>query len=142
MEVQAICLLIAIRFKNPRAASARGFLSIFHLHLLIILVKFVLMNDPKGFDIELNGVAARVTDHTIKSAKVFHIVFQNRRPPLNITVATNSDEEKFWTSIPEGRQEEAEFAGKAVAAYLREYRRNQLCVTTTDKKSPAPSLFD
>ena len=100
------------------------------------------MNDPKAFEIEVNGQSARVTDHTIKSAKIFHIVFQGRRPPLNITVATNSDDEKFWTSVPEGRQEEAEFAGKAVAAYLRDYRRNQSCVTTTDKKLPAPSLFD
>ncbi|MFS2187215.1 hypothetical protein ACCC92_11125 [Mucilaginibacter sp. Mucisp84] len=112
------------------------------MDLLNILVIFALMNDPKAFEIEVNGQSARVTDHTIKSAKIFHIVFQGRRPPLNITVATNSDDEKFWTSVPEGRQEEAEFAGKAVAAYLRDYRRNQSCVTTTDKKLPAPSLFD
>jgi hypothetical protein len=100
------------------------------------------MNDPKLFVIELNGQIAHVSDHTIKSARVFHINFQNRRPPLNITIATNSDDEKFWTSVPEGRQEEAEFAGKVIAAYIREYRRNQLCVTTTDKKLPAPNLFD
>jgi len=99
------------------------------------------MNDPKTFEIELNGQTARVFDHTIRSAKVFHIVFSNRRPPLNLTVAENSDGEKFWTSIPEGRQEEAELAGKTIAAYLRNYRRNQACATTTDKKLPAPNLF-
>lgn len=100
------------------------------------------MNDPKAFDIELNGLAAHVTGHTIRSAKVFHIVYSNSKPALNITVAENSDGVKFWTSVPEGRQEEAEFAGKVIASYIREYRRNQVCVTTTDKKSPAPSLFD
>jgi hypothetical protein len=100
------------------------------------------MNDPKAFDIELNGQNVRVTDHAIKSARVFHLAYPNSRPPLNITIAENSDGEKFWTSLPEGRQEEAEFAGKVIAAYIREYRRNQLCVTTTDKKLPAPSLFD
>lgn len=100
------------------------------------------MNDLKAFDIELNGQIVCVTDHTIKSARIFHIVFQNRRPALNITIAENTDGEKFWTSIPEGRHEEAEFAGKAIAAYIREYRRNQLCVTITDKKLPAPNLFD
>lgn len=99
------------------------------------------MNDPKAFDIELNGMVAHVTGHTIKSARVFHIVYSNNNPALNITIAENSDGVKFWTSVPEGRQEEAEFAGKAVAAYIREYRRNQLCVTTMDKKSPAPNLF-
>jgi hypothetical protein len=100
------------------------------------------MNDPQAFEIVINGQTVQVTGHTIRSARVFHIVFQNRRAPLNITIAENTDGEKFWTSIPEGRQEEAEFAGKLVGSYIRTYRRNQLCATTTDKKSPAPSLFD
>jgi hypothetical protein len=99
------------------------------------------MNDPKTFEVELNGQVVRVSDHTIKSARVFHIVYPNRKPPLNITIAENSDGVKFWTSVPEGRQEEAEFAGKVIAAYIREYRRNQQCVITTDKKLPMPNLF-
>jgi len=98
--------------------------------------------DPAAFDIELYGHVVAVSLHIIKSAKVFHIIFGDHRQPLNITVATDSDDRKFWTSVPEGRQEEAEVAGKAIAAYLRAYRRNPTCVTTTDKKSPARSLFD
>lgn len=100
------------------------------------------MDDPRLFDIELNGKTVQVSSHTIKTAKVFHVVYPDRKPALNITIAENSDGEKFWTSIPEGRQEEAEFAGKAIGDYIRAYRRQQTCVTTTDKKSPAPSLFD
>lgn len=100
------------------------------------------MNDPNLFEADINGLTVRVSVHTIKSARVFHIVYPNHLKPLNITVAENTDGEKFWTSVPEGRQEEAEFAGKVIAAYIREYRRNQLCATTTDKKLPAPSLFD
>ena len=100
------------------------------------------MDDPKSFDIVVGEQAAQVTIHKIKSAKVFHLVFAARRPSLNITVATDDDGGKFWTSVPEGRQEEAELAGKAVAAYLREYRRNQACVIITDKKLATPSLFD
>jgi len=100
------------------------------------------MEDPKAFDIHLNGQSVQVTVHTIKSARVFHLIYSHSKLPLNITIAENKDGEKFWTSVPEGRQEEAEFAGKVIAAYIREYRRNQLCVTTTDKKSPAPNLFD
>lgn len=100
------------------------------------------IDDPKSFDIVVGEQAAQVTIHKIKSAKVFHLVFAARRPSLNITVATNDDGGKFWTSVPEGRQEEAELAGKAVAAYLREYRRNQACVIITDKKLATPSLFD
>jgi hypothetical protein len=100
------------------------------------------IDDPKSFDIVVGKHAAHITIHKIKSAKVFHLVFAARRPSLNIAVATNDDGEKFWTSVPEGRQEEAELAGKAIAAYLRDYRRNQVCVITTDKKLAAPSLFD
>lgn len=100
------------------------------------------VDDPREFDIELYGHIASVSAHVIKSAKIFHIIFSDRRKTLNITVATDDEGSKFWTSLPEGRQEEAELAGKVIAAYIREYRRNQLCVTTTDKKLPAPSLFD
>ena len=100
------------------------------------------MDDPKSFELELNGQVVRVSDHTIKSARVFHIVYPNRKPALNITIAEDTDGLKFWTSVPEGRQEEAEFAGKVIATYIREYRRNPSCATITDKKLPAPSLFD
>jgi len=100
------------------------------------------MNDPKTFDVELNGQLVRVSGHTIKSARVYHIVYPNSKQPLNITIAEDTDGVKFWTSLPEGRQEEAEFAGKIIATYIREYRRNQVCVTTTDKKLPARNLFD
>lgn len=100
------------------------------------------MDDPKSFDVELHRQIVRVSGHKIKSSRVFHLVFPDRKPALNITIAENSDGEKFWTSVPEGRQEEAEFAGKVIAAYIRNYRRNPSCATTTDKKLPAPSLFD
>lgn len=101
------------------------------------------MEDPKVFDVELYGHLAQVSDHTIKSARLFHIVFgDGKRRPLNITIAEAEGGEKFWTSVPEGRQEEAEFVGKVIADYIRGYRRNPPCVITTDKKLAAPSLFD
>jgi len=99
-------------------------------------------NDPKTFEVIVGDLTAQVSVHKIKSAKVFHLVFAGKRAALNVTVATNDDGEKFWTSLPEGRQEEAELAGKIIAAYLREYRRNEVCVITTDKKLATPSLFD
>ena len=68
-------------------------------------------NDPKAFDIIIGELAAQVTIHKIKSAKVFHLVYAGRRSALNVTVATDDEGGKFWTSIPEGRQEEAELAG-------------------------------
>jgi hypothetical protein len=114
----------------------------FYLPILINLAIFALMDDPKTFEVELNGQIVRVSDHAIKSARVLHIIYPNRKPALNITIAEDADGEKFWTSLPEGRQEEAEFAGKIIAAYIRAYRRNSSCATTTVRKLPAPSLFD
>lgn len=100
------------------------------------------IHDPQAFDIEVSGQLAHVTVHKIKSAKVFHLVFNCHRPVLNITMAIDNEGNKFWTSLPEGRQEEAELAGEAIGTYLREYRRTQACAITTDKKLAAPSLFD
>lgn len=99
-------------------------------------------HDPQTFDIEVEGQPVQVTVHKIKSAKVFHLVFKGKRRALNVTVGTDDEGGKFWTSVPEGRQEEAELAGKVIATYLRDYRRTQICATITDKKLAAPSLFD
>lgn len=97
---------------------------------------------PKVFDVELGAEMVHVSVHKIRSAKVFHIVFDSQKADLNITIAMKDDGGKFWTSLPEGRQEEAELAGEAIGAYIREYRRMQLCAITTLKKSATPSLFD
>jgi hypothetical protein len=76
------------------------------------------MDDPKKFEVELNGKVFSGSDHTIKSARVFHVCYPNGKPAFNITTAENTDGEKFRTSLPEGRQEEAELAGKVIALYI------------------------
>jgi len=94
------------------------------------------------FEITYRGSAALVAEHSLKSGRVFHIEFaQPAMKPLVITVAHDSDDKKFWTSVPEGRQELAEELGRLVAAYIRN-KKKEICVTTTAKKLPAPSLFD
>jgi hypothetical protein len=93
------------------------------------------------FEINYNGVPATATEHMLKSGRIFRIEFSKGTVKhLIITVAHDSKDKKFWTSIPEGRQELAEEVGKLVASYLRS--NIQVCVTTTDKKSHVPSLFD
>ncbi|WP_432328010.1 hypothetical protein ACRQ5D_33900 [Mucilaginibacter sp. P25] len=94
------------------------------------------------FEITYLGSAANVAEHSFKNGRVFHIDFAERGiKPLIITVAYDADDKKFWTSVPEGRQEMAEQVGKLVAAYIRN-KKKEICVTTTAKKSPVPSLFD
>ncbi|QEM12384.1 hypothetical protein [Mucilaginibacter rubeus] len=94
------------------------------------------------FEITYQGLAATVAEHSLKHGRVFHIDFaQPTMMPLVITVAYDSDDKKFWTSIPEGRQELAEEVGKLVAGYIRN-KKKEICATTTVKKSPVLSLFD
>lgn len=58
---------------------------------------------------------------TINAVNVFRITV-NGKAPLNITRATKENGKKFWTSIPEGRQDEAEIFGPLIEAF---YRSNQ-----------------
>jgi hypothetical protein len=71
------------------------------------------------FEIEYDGEAVRVTEAEIRDRRIFYLAFANGRKPLTITVARDKKDVKFWTSIPEGRQEEAEKAGKQIAAFIR-----------------------
>lgn len=71
------------------------------------------------FEIDYKGKRSIVTEAAIKSRRVFNIQFPEGRRPLTITVGLTNEGVKFWTSIPEGRQEEAEEVGKLIAAYIR-----------------------
>lgn len=65
------------------------------------------------------------------------------RSMVVITVANDDEGKKFWTSVPEGRQELAEEVGRLVALYVKSNKdKKKVCVTTTDKKLPVLSLFD
>lgn len=55
--------------------------------------------------------------------RIFHIDFAGARKNLTITVGYGRKDEKFWTSIPEGRQKEAEEIGKLIANYIRNKRK-------------------
>lgn len=68
------------------------------------------------FDIILPDITMNVTAHLIGASEVFRIEFSDNRPPLNVTEASGS--RPFWTSVPQGRQIEAEFFGKRIAEHL------------------------
>jgi hypothetical protein len=71
------------------------------------------------FALEYQGKPITVSEHDIKEKRVFYIDFNGWSKPLTITVGFNKKDEKFWTSIPEGRQEEAEEIGRLIAIYIR-----------------------
>lgn len=76
------------------------------------------------FELEVTGSTIRVSEHEVKDRRIFHLEFADGRKPLNITVAEmRGTGEKFWTSVPEGRQEEAEQFGRLIAVYIRSKKK-------------------
>jgi len=71
------------------------------------------------FEIEFDGNLIGIREHQIADRRVFYIDFKGRRKALAITVGLNRKDEKFWTSVPEGRQDEAEIIGRLIAQYIR-----------------------
>ncbi|MCQ6957059.1 hypothetical protein [Mucilaginibacter aquariorum] len=74
------------------------------------------------FEIEYHGTT-KVTEAEIKSRRVFYVQFTDGRRALTMTIGEDRQEKKFWTSIPEGRQQEAEEVGKLIADYIRAKRK-------------------
>jgi hypothetical protein len=77
------------------------------------------------FSIEYQGLAATVTEHDLAETRVFHITFTGARKPLVITVSEMPGGKKWWTSVPQGRQKEAEEVGRLIADYIRAKRKEK-----------------
>lgn len=71
----------------------------------------------KKFEIEANGVKIIVTEHTVQDQQVYRLIFNDKRPPLVITTVSTW-QGTMWTSVPQGRQPEADNFGQIVAQYL------------------------
>ena len=82
--------------------------------------KFSLMHDfSKKLVIDYaNGKCLTATKHLFGEQEVFRISFSHHRPPLLITLILRQDKNDYWTSIPKGRNAEAEVIGKLLQPYL------------------------
>lgn len=69
------------------------------------------------FEVEAEGIKIMVSEHTVHDQQVYRLIFNDKRAPLVITRATTW-QGKTWTSIPQGRQQEAETFGQIVTQYL------------------------
>jgi hypothetical protein len=47
----------------------------------------------------------------------FTVYFSSSRKPIRVIRAVNADGARFWTSLPQGRQSEAEGVGKLLEQY-------------------------
>jgi hypothetical protein len=77
------------------------------------------------FTIEYEGLTATVTEHEVQEMRVFRITFIGLRKPLVITVAETAGGKKWWTSVPQGRQKEAEEVGRRIVDFIRASRKEK-----------------
>lgn len=79
-----------------------------------------LFNDfEDSFTFEVHGVSLTCERVDLPRVVAYRIVFSSKRDPIVITQAKSPDNSKFWTSIPEGRQKEAEGVGRLIDEYLK-----------------------
>lgn len=70
------------------------------------------------FEIEYEGKPVRVSEHYIDEQRVFHVDLPLRGKALILTIA-EGPQGRFWTSVPQGRQAEAEKVGPLIAWYFK-----------------------
>ena len=76
------------------------------------------MLDPEIFELVFYKEKIKITRHGLGSDVIYRVVFSNKIQPLVLT-RTRSNTDKFWTSIPEGRQKEAEEIGLLISEYFK-----------------------
>lgn len=76
------------------------------------------MLDPDSFELDFCKEKIKITRHSLGSDVIYRVVFSDKSQPLVLT-RTHSNTDKFWTSIPEGRQKEAEEIGSIISEYFK-----------------------
>jgi hypothetical protein len=83
-----------------------------------------MIKPPETFELELNGVIMQVQELDIPKYSAFRVIFSSKRKPLVVARTKDIEKEIFWTSIPEGRQKEAEGVGKLIDEYFKTKVKN------------------
>lgn len=69
------------------------------------------------FKLSYQGQLIRVQPRMVGRDKVYVLHFADKRQPLVLTLGKTEEGGTFWTSIPEGRQQEADVFGPMIAAH-------------------------
>ena len=75
--------------------------------------------DQNNFVLDFKEGKINVQRHSIGGQTLFKIGFSDKRSPLVITRALHANAHRFWTSIPEGRQREADEIGPLISEYFK-----------------------
>ena len=70
------------------------------------------------FSFEARGVIIMCQRLNLPGYVAFKVWFSSKRQPIIVARAKGMNAPFFWTSIPEGRQKEAEGIGKLIEEYL------------------------
>ena len=70
------------------------------------------------FSFEAFGVVIMCQRIDIGKSIAYHVTFSSKRKPIIIARAKFVDSPDTWTSIPEGRQKEAQGVGELIDKYL------------------------
>ena len=70
------------------------------------------------FYFEAHGVTLTCMRLNLPTYVAFKVWFSSKRKSITIARAKGMNAPFFWTSIPEGRQKEAEGVGKLIEEYL------------------------
>lgn len=70
------------------------------------------------FSIDAYGVIITCQRLDIPKHVAYYVKFSSARKPITVARAKFVDSDVRWTSIPEGRQKEAEGVGKMIDQYL------------------------
>ena len=73
------------------------------------------------FEIKYGNTSLYITPIDIPGRYGFQVKFSSSRKPLLVVRATDFNGDKFWTSMPEGRQNEAEGVGALIEQYIKEH---------------------
>ena len=60
------------------------------------------------------GMEMTVNKFILMNRVIYRLDFQDGRPPLALTYAKREGGDRFWTNMPEGRQDEAEQFGPLI----------------------------
>jgi len=75
-------------------------------------------NSEDIFELNFKDGMIRIQRHLLSNQIIYRIVFSDKRNPLVITIAITENAAHWWTSIPEGRQGEAEEIGQLIEKYF------------------------
>ncbi len=75
--------------------------------------------ENEEFQLNFRGEELNIERFDLGGQTFFRMNFSSKEPPITILRAKHFDGNKFWTSMPEGRQKLAEEIGVLIEEYYR-----------------------